>query len=421
MAETAHTAWYRQGTVSVTNGSTVVNGDGTRWLTAGINPGAAFRVDARGDYACEVASVESDTKIILVKPYYGQSANGQTYSIDRNHQSTLPADLSSRLSKAMGNWEARYDLDMKEITGKSAYEVAVENGYIGTKAQWLESLKATGELTSMKELVEAVLMHNSGAHNALCRGKNLGVFSDAQSAAIRAGTFAATTGGVYADIYPNDYWVFSNVPYSYLNENDEETSSTYSGTMRVADLDYYLRAGDTDLTTHHVVVVPDANMFTAPMNATNTTEGGYVGSKMRTVYLRRAEAIFKACFGENHVLKHREFLVNAVKDGRGSNSIWCDSTVELMDERMVYGATQFDSATPDGSVDPWGTFMMYSVSCKQLNLFRHRPDLISNRQWYWLRNVVSAACFALVLYSGHCNCNHASNAGGGVRPAALIY
>ena len=142
---------------------------------------------------------------------------------------------------------------------------------------------------------------------------------------------------------------------------------------------------------------------------------------MRTVYLRRAEAIFKACFGENHLLKHREFLVNAVTDGRASSSAWCDSFVDLMDERMVYGATQFDSATPDGSVNPWGKFMMYSVSCKQLNLFRHRPDLISNRQWYWLRNVVSAACFARVANFGNCDYSHASYSGGGVHPAALIY
>ena len=420
MAETAHLAWYRQGLVSVTNGSTKVSGNGTKFLTAGINAGASLRLDARGDYALEIDRVVSDTEIQLVKPYVGQSATNQAYSIDRNHQSTLPADLSARLARAMGNWEARYDLDMQTITGPSAYEVAVENGYTGTKAQWLESLKATDEFRALKNLVDPLLIHNAGAHNAMYRGKNLGVFSDAQSAAIRAGTFGGTYGGVYADVYPGDHWVFSNIPYSYLDENNETKSSTYSGTMRVADLDYYLKAGDQGdgLTAHHIVVVPDTNMFTAPMNAENTTEGGYVGSKMRTVYLRRAEAIFKACFGENHVLKHREYLVNAVANGKASAGAWCDSFVDLMDERMVYGAPIFDSASTDGG-DTIPS--RYSVSCKQLNLFRHRPDMISNRQWYWLRNVVSAACFASVSYYGGCSCNYASHSGGGVRPAALLY
>ena len=420
MAETAHLAWYRQGLVSVTNGSTKVSGNGTKFLTAGINAGASLRLDARGDYALEIDRVVSDTEIQLVKPYVGQSATNQAYSIDRNHQSTLPADLSARLARAMGNWEARYDLDMQTITGPSAYEVAVENGYTGTKAQWLESLKATDEFRALKNLVDPLLIHNAGAHNAMYRGKNLGVFSDAQSAAIRAGTFGGTYGGVYADVYPGDHWVFSNIPYSYLDENNETKSSTYSGTMRVADLDYYLKAGDQGdgLTAHHIVVVPDTNMFTAPMNAENTTEGGYVGSKMRTVYLRRAEAIFKACFGENHVLKHREYLVNAVANGKASAGAWCDSFVDLMDERMVYGAPIFDSASTDGG-DTIPS--RHSVSCKQLNLFRHRPDMISNRQWYWLRNVVSAAYFALVYYLGDCGYYYASGSGGGVRPAALLY
>ena len=128
-------------------------------------------------------------------------------------------------------------------------------------------------------------------------------------------TWQAVAKSPFTDVPVDTSWTFSNVPYTYLDENDEEKSSTYSGTMRVADCDYYLNTGDTPLTTHHVVVVPDTSMFTAPMNATNTTEGGYVGSKMRTVYLRRAEAIFKACFGEDHVLSHQEYLVNAISNG----------------------------------------------------------------------------------------------------------
>ena len=222
---------------------------------------------------------------------------------------------------------------------------------------------------------------------------------------------------MYADIYPGDYWAFSNIPYTYLDENDEEQESTYSGTMRVADFDYLYKCSDALISAHHVVVVPDAPMFDAPMNDTDTTEGGYVGSKMRTVYLRRAEAIFKACFGENHVLKHREYLVNAVRDGMALGGAWCDSFVELMDERMIYGATQYDSASADGISIP----NRESISCKQLNLFRHRPDLISNRQTSSLRNVISATHFASVRYTGNCFPYLASVSSGGVRPAALIY
>ncbi len=387
MAEIAHTAWYRQGLVSVTNGSTKVSGNGTKFLTAGINPGASFRIDARGDYACEVTEVVSDTELRLAMPYYGQSANNQTYSIDRNHQSVLPADLAARLAKAMGNWEGRYDLDMQTIKGESAYEIAKRLGKTSaaTEAAWVDEQKAGSELVALKALVDPILVHNSGAHNALCRGKNLGVFSDAQSAAIRSGAFAATTGGVYADVYCADHWVFSNIPYTYLDENDEEKSSTYSGTMRVADCDYYLRTGDTDLTAHHVVVVPDTGMFNAPMNATNITEGGYVGSKMRTVYLRRAEAIFKACFGENHVLKHREYLVNAVKDGKAYGGAWCDSVVELMDERMVYGSVNYPRLKLLGFLLLWRILAQHTLRYLRSGISLHKTlRSLFRRDFYFI-------------------------------------
>ena len=32
--------------------------------------------------------------------------------------------------------------------GLSAYEIAVQNGFVGTQSQWLESLKATGVVTT---------------------------------------------------------------------------------------------------------------------------------------------------------------------------------------------------------------------------------------------------------------------------------
>ena len=221
----------------------------------------------------------------------------------------------------------------------------------------------------------------------------------AQISAIKAGTFE-NIGVGYS-------WTFTNVPYTYLNEDNATTSDTYSGTMRVADCDYYLNTGDTPLTTHHVVVVPNVNMFNARMNATDTTAGGYVGSKMRTTYLRRAEAIFKACFGENHVLKHREYLVNTVSSNKESAGAWYDSVVELMDERMVFGSASYANTS------------LPSVSNKQLTLFKNNSGYIATGSWYWLRNVYNGSFFVYVGSSGNCAFGPASTSGG-VRPAALI-
>ena len=52
-------------------------------------------------------------------------------------------------------------------------------------------------------------------------------------------------------------------------------------------------------------------------------------------------------------------------------------------------------------------------------MFAFRPDLISNRQTFWLRDVVSAASFAFVSLIGIAYYNYASYVFG-VRPAFSI-
>ena len=407
MAEVAHTSWYRQGTVTVTTNSTKVYGNGTKWLTAGINPGATFRVD-RQLYDCEVKEVISDTELELAASFYGNSGSGLSYSIDRNFQSTLPSKLAADLTDLAGKYESYIDEDLMKIEGKSAYQLAVAGGYSGTQSQWLESLKAGGDWAALNTRTDILNYHNAGTHNALYRGKNLGTsLTEAQSAAIRAGTFA--------DMYVGDSWTITIPSYKWTDGEGEEHESSATITFRIAGFDYYLRVGDAELQTHHAVIVPDVNLYTARMNPTDSTEGGYVGSEMYTENLKRAKALISAAFGDNHILTHKEYLQNAVTDGRPSGGAWYNSTVELMTEQMVYGGKVFGIASDGGNTVP----NLYTVSCKQLPLFAHRPDLISNRQWFWLRDVVNGACFANVNYTGNANFNHASNSGSGVRPDSL--
>lgn len=229
---------------------------------------------------------------------------------------------------------------------------------------------------------------NAGAHNAIYRGKNLGTsVTAAQYAAIQAGTFE--------DMYIGDYWTIGGVVY------------------RIAAFDYYLRCGDQDLTTHHVVIVPDSNLCNHVMNDTDTTEGGYVGSKMYTEGLTQAKTTIKAAFN-GHVLNHRIYLTNAVTNGKPSAGAWCDSEVELMNEQMVYGGAIFMPGC-DGTTVPKN----YRVEKSQLPLFTHRPDLISNRLTFWLRDVVTASRFAYVGYDGFADYDNASGSYG-VRPAFSI-
>ena len=60
------------------------------------------------------------------------------------------------------------------------------------------------------------------------------------------------------------------------------------------------------------------------------------------------------------------------------------------------------------------------IQTRQFYAFRQSERLINyNRQWWWLRDVVSSAVFALVNGSGGAGSTYAS-ASFGVRPFALL-
>ena len=120
-------------------------------------------------------------------------------------------------------------------------------------------------ITSLSAITNA---QGAGAHSAIYRGAALGnTVSPAQYNAIDAGTFD--------DLYIGDYWTINGVNW------------------RIAAFDYYYNTGDTNCTTHHVVVVPDTTLYSAQYHITesgeyesgttaNTTAGGYQGSDLRT-------------------------------------------------------------------------------------------------------------------------------------------
>lgn len=224
--------------------------------------------------------------------------------------------------------------------------------------------------------------------NCLPRFKYLGT-------SVTSEQWAAIQNGTFDGLFLGDYWTINGVDYI------------------IAAFDYWLNTGDTACTKHHVVVIPRNQLYTYKFNPTNTTEGGYVGSDLYKNGLTQAKTTINSAFGSAHILSHRQYLVNAVTNGKPTGSDWYDSTVELMNENMVYGGRQF-SPMPDGT-DPSDTCRNYTIDKSQLPLFHLAPWLICNRNWYWLRDVVSAADFADVSRHGAADCGGAMGAGG-VRP-----
>lgn len=217
------------------------------------------------------------------------------------------------------------------------------------------------------------------------RGKNLGTALTAvQKAAIKDGSFKG--------MFLGDYW------------------SIGGRIWRIVDMDYWYNCGDTAFTSHHLVIMPDEALYNAQMNTTNITTGGYVGSEMYKKNLANAKTIVNAAF-QGSVLTHREYLCNAVANGRPSGGAWFDSSIELPNESMMYGHPHF-SPTSDGSTVP----DIYTISKTQLALFMVCPRFIVNRSYnQWLRDVVSSAYFAFVDAYGVTGYLNASGSRG-VRP-----
>ena len=282
---------------------------------------------------------------------------------------------------------------MSKITDYSAAsrfdnaDVLLKDGTNGTKK--ILATDAASEFAGMVSYIN---------HRNVYRGKNLGTsVSSAQKAAIQSGSFD--------DLFIGDYWVIDGV------------------TWVIADMDYFYNCGDTAFTKHHLVIVPNSPLYDAPMSDQTSqgghegsTMGGYVGSKMYTNNLDSAKATITEAFGDM-VLSHREFLTNAVvSNGYPSAGGWYDSTVDLMNEVMVYGTY---SNLFMGIFDNYPPPQRYTVAKQQLALFALNPRAINNRASFWLRDVVNVNRFAFVDESGYSAC-YPSTVSIGVRPEFCI-
>lgn len=272
------------------------------------------------------------------------------------------------------------DYSTLETEDKSGIIAAVNEvfGMAGNNAESIEAING---------FIEALKADGATRANALPFEHDLGTsFTAEQSADIRSGKFDKVRVGGYWTINGRKYWA--------------------------AHADYRLYCGDTELTTHHMLVIPDRAFYNEVMNDTNVTTGGYHGSKMKTSGLAKALTIIKQDFGADHILTHKILLTNAVTNGVSSGWAWYDSQIDLMNEHMVYGSYAWGGGAQNG----------YDTGAdkSQLALFQARPDLICNRENWWLRDVRSAALFCGVYAAGHAD-GWGASASIGVRPAFLIY
>lgn len=247
------------------------------------------------------------------------------------------------------------------------------------------------ELSAIMECPPAI------SHRMIYRGKNLGTsFTAEQSQAVQNGTFT--------DMYVGDYWVINGK------------------TRRIGDIDYFIHCGDGDNDLgHHLLMVDDGvdlagdGSTTHFMNDTDTTAGGFKGSKMwNTTIPNQILPDITIAFG-NHLLKHREYISNAVTDGVPTSGEFVDTIYNIFNEAMYYGTT-VNGANSAGKG-------LYNVGCSknQIALNKLNQASMNRRAPIWLRDVASAFIFSYVGGSGVAYEGGASAPGPGVLGYYLIH
>ena len=222
-------------------------------------------------------------------------------------------------------------------------------------------------------------------------------------------------------------------------ERTGQYQTTGSQFVTIAGLDTMMNNGDqgSGVNYHHAVMVAGQgfggtqHFGRSRMNATNTTEGGYLASEMNTLVLGEvtstgstaADATINqqlyAEFG-SHLKTTRELVSNAVNatgynrfggaTGCANSWGWISAQAVLMSEVEVYGATVWSSSGYDtGNANV------------QLPLFAFSKQAQNNHSVYWwLKNVASAADFCYVYKNGCADYNSAGNASVCVRPRFII-
>ena len=262
-------------------------------------------------------------------------------------------------------------------------------------------------ITSVRSNWYAAFPDGAEAHNSMWGGRDI-------TAAFDAGTVSEhIADGTFKDIFPGDY----------ITKQVTISGTTYNVNWVVADCDYWINKGDqgNGMETHHVVIVPQAPIFNANMNATNTSNGGYKGSRMYRETIPACATGIVSAFGSSHILTFRDGISNDLDASHVSSGIpqwtgtptwwgeWVSVQCNLMSEKMVYGAPICSGGAMDNT-----------MATRQMSAFRLSERLINpNRTNWWLRDVVSSTLFAGVGGAGTAAAFGASSSRV-VRPFALL-
>ena len=254
--------------------------------------------------------------------------------------------------------------------------------------------------TRLRDAFYSMVPDGAPTHNNVFRGQNLGALNATHIANIQNGSFH--------DMFVGDYFSVNGSNYV------------------IAGINYKRHHGDNMDLGNHLVLMPSdwsktpTQTFnpngkdTHYMQDTDTTAGGFAGTKLYKTYLPQIQQKLEADFGA-HLMNFRTIVSTHVDNsGAPDQAEWRDAKVAIPNEVMIFGSI-LNGNNKNGS---W-----YNVGDdnSQLPIMRmNDTERNFNRGAIWLRDIHSASEFAGAGYGGDAYWYSASNPRNGVRAFFLI-
>ena len=186
---------YSTGLVSTTNGSSVITGTSTAWLTSGIDA-SDFFIAAGDTVAYTIASIDSDTQITLTANYAGSTQSGITYTAHIERFGALPIfsdndadtpELMNEVVKFTVNQDSALGTASTKDTGTAAGEVPLNSTLVPKAGGTF-----TGDITAPKITASTGILFgtDTAAANTLDDYEE-GTFTPVVSDAVSGGNVAS--------------------------------------------------------------------------------------------------------------------------------------------------------------------------------------------------------------------------------------
>lgn len=370
-----------------------------------LQRGGVWSYDATADYPAGAVVGYSGSLYLALKDN-GSGTDAGAVQPDADGEVWQRLETAAGLAKVLLGYLPVADAEADYLKKSDASDTYLSKSDAADTYQTKEDLSSQ-ITTSIRSNWYSNFPDGAEAHNAMWGGRDI-------TAAFDAGTVSANiANGTFKDIFPGDY----------ITKQVTISGTAYTVNWVIADCDYWWHKGDqgNGMETHHVAIVPQVPISGANMNATNTTEGGYAGSRMYRETIPACATGIVSAFGASHILTFRDLITNTVDNNVVSRGYcgwpgasapwgaWASVQCNLMTEHMVTGAPHYSSSGIDDE-----------VTTRQMSAFRLSEKAINyNKQWYWLRNVVSSTLFVSVNGGGFVRALYASGEIG-VRPFALL-